>query len=104
MPTYEYRCEQCGHAFEKFHSMTASPIKTCPQCGKRSVKRLISGGGGILFKGSGFYETDYRSKSYQEAAKKDKPPEKETPKKRSKEGSPSKKPSSEKGSDTKKRS
>jgi putative FmdB family regulatory protein len=71
MPTYEYRCEKCGHEFEEFQAITAKPIKKCPQCGKLTVKRLISAGVGIIFRGSGFYETDYRSEQYKAAAKKD---------------------------------
>lgn len=63
MPTYEYECEECHHQFEKFQRMTDEPVKTCPVCGGR-VKKLISGGGGLLFKGNGFYITDYRSESY----------------------------------------
>ena len=73
MPTYEYACEACKHKFEKFHSMSDPAVKKCPKCGKNKVKRLISRGAGILFKGSGFYQTDYRSKSYTEASKKDSP-------------------------------
>ena len=69
MPTYEYECGNCGHAFETFQSMTAGPLKKCPACGKLSLKRLIGAGGAIIFKGSGFYITDYRSDSYQKAAK-----------------------------------
>ena len=69
MPTYEYQCEACSNRFEKFQSITAAPIKKCPQCGKNKVKRLIGTGAGILFKGSGFYITDYRDKSYAEKAK-----------------------------------
>jgi putative FmdB family regulatory protein len=69
MPTYEYQCEACGNRFEKFQSITAAPIKRCPACGKSKVKRLIGTGAGILFKGSGFYITDYRDKSYAEKAK-----------------------------------
>ena len=74
MPTYEYQCEACHHAFEEFQSITAEPIRKCPSCGKRRVKRLIGTGGALIFKGSGFYATDYRSASYKEAAKKDAPP------------------------------
>jgi putative FmdB family regulatory protein len=72
MPTYEYKCDACGHAFEKFQSITSSPIKKCPKCGKSKVRRLIGTGSGMIFKGSGFYITDYRSESYQNAAKADK--------------------------------
>jgi putative FmdB family regulatory protein len=68
MPTYEYECTGCGHRFEKFQSITAPALKFCPDCGKR-VKRLLGGGGGVIFKGSGFYATDYRSESYKKAAK-----------------------------------
>lgn len=73
MPTYEYRCEACDHEFEQFQLITASPIRKCPECGKNKVKRLISKGAGIIFKGSGFYQTDYRSSGYREAAKKEAP-------------------------------
>lgn len=69
MPTYEYECPDCGHKFEKFHSITAAPIKKCPACGKNKVQRLIGTGAGLIFKGSGFYITDYRSDSYKEKAK-----------------------------------
>ena len=79
MPTYEYICEKCGHQFELFQSISASPLTVCPkercaqrQWGKGKVKRAISGGAGLLFKGSGFYITDYRSEKYKEAAKKEK--------------------------------
>src|SRR5947207_15719815 len=71
MPTYEYQCEACKHRFEKFQSITAAPIRKCPNCGKARVRRLLSAGGGIIFKGSGFYITDYRDKSYAEKAKAD---------------------------------
>ena len=73
MPTYEYECDACGERFEKFQSMSAALVRTCPACGKRKVRRLIGAGAGILFKGSGFYQTDYRSESYKKAAEKDKP-------------------------------
>lgn len=71
MPTYKYECAACGHGFELFQSMTASVKRKCPDCGKLKLQRLIGAGAGILFKGSGFYETDYRSSSYQAAAKAD---------------------------------
>ena len=64
MPTYEYKCDACGHAFEKFQSMTAKPIRKCPTCGKNKVRRLMSAGAGLIFKGSGFYITDYRTDQY----------------------------------------
>jgi putative FmdB family regulatory protein len=76
MPTYEYQCDACGAEFELFQSITAKPIKKCPECGKLRVRRLIGAGAGIIFKGSGFYQTDYRSDSYHKDAKK----EKSTPK------------------------
>ena len=71
MPTYDYRCRNCDHEFEVFQSMTAGVLKKCPQCGKLSLKRLIGSGAAVLFKGSGFYTTDYRSESYQKQAKAD---------------------------------
>jgi len=71
MPTYEYKCDACGHQFEKFQSITAAPIRKCPNCGKNRVKRLIGTGAGLIFKGGGFYETDYRSEAYKSAAKAD---------------------------------
>lgn len=71
MPTYEYKCDDCEHQFEEFQSISAKPLKKCPECGKPRLKRLIGTGAGIIFRGSGFYETDYRSDSYKEAAKKD---------------------------------
>lgn len=74
MPTYEYHCEACKHDFEKFHSITAPPVKTCPECGKKKVVRKISIGAGIIFKGGGFYETDYRNEGYKKAAEADKAP------------------------------
>jgi len=60
MPTYDYRCESCGHEFERFQSMTEKPLKKCPEC-DGAVKRLIGSGAGIIFKGNGFYQTDYKS-------------------------------------------
>ena len=60
MPTYDYVCQDCGHAFEHFQSMTSDLLKTCPQCQKDALKRLIGAGGALIFKGSGFYITDYK--------------------------------------------
>jgi putative FmdB family regulatory protein len=70
MPTYEYECRKCGERFERFQSITEKPLKRCPSC-RGAVRRLLGTGAGIIFKGSGFYETDYRSRSYKEAAKKE---------------------------------
>jgi putative FmdB family regulatory protein len=72
LPTYEYECQACGHEFERFQSMKDDPVKRCPECRRLKVKRLFGTGAGIIFKGSGFYETDYRSKSYHQDASKDK--------------------------------
>jgi putative FmdB family regulatory protein len=69
MPTYEYKCDACGYEFERFQSITAEPIRRCPECGKAKVRRLISTGAGLIFKGSGFYITDYRDQSYADKAK-----------------------------------
>ena len=71
MPTYDYECDACGHHFELFQSMKDLPIKKCPACKKSKARRLIGAGAGIIFKGSGFYCTDYRSSTYSDAAKKD---------------------------------
>ncbi|UCC99211.1 MAG: zinc ribbon domain-containing protein [Phycisphaerales bacterium] len=68
MPTYEYKCGSCKYQFEQFQSIKARPLRKCPNCGKASVRRLVGAGAGIIFKGSGFYETDYRSESYKKAA------------------------------------
>lgn len=73
MPTYEYECVNCGHRFEIFQNITAAPISDCSNCSKSTLRRLIGTGSGIIFKGSGFYQTDYRSSSYQKASKSDTP-------------------------------
>jgi putative FmdB family regulatory protein len=72
VPTYDFRCGSCQYEFEQFQSITAAPLKTCPNCKRRTLQRLIGSGGGIIFKGSGFYQTDYRSDSYKRAAEADK--------------------------------
>ncbi len=80
MPTYEYRCESCGRLFEHFQSITSKPLRKCPTCKKNRLVRLIGSGAGIIFKGSGFYQTDYRSESYKKGQTSEKeviaPPEK----------------------------
>jgi putative FmdB family regulatory protein len=63
MPTYEYICRHCGHEFDKFQSMLDKPFKKCPKCGKNTLKRLIGAGAGLIFKGTGFYTTDYKKSS-----------------------------------------
>jgi putative FmdB family regulatory protein len=73
MPTYDYQCDACGHKFEQLQSISSGPLKKCPQCGKLKLKRLLGTGVGVIFKGSGFYQTDYRSDSYKKAADSDKP-------------------------------
>jgi putative FmdB family regulatory protein len=72
MPTYEYRCKECGKLFEKFQRMTEAPVSECPFCGGKT-ERLISPGAGFIFKGSGFYATDYRSSEYKKKAEADRP-------------------------------
>ncbi len=71
MPTYEYHCDACDHNFDEFQSINDAPLKKCPQCKKQKLRRVFGTGAAILFKGSGFYETDYRSESYKSAAKAD---------------------------------
>ena len=71
MPTYDYECKNCQHTWEAFQSIKADPIKKCPECGKNQARRVIGPGAGIIFKGSGFYITDYRSDSYKKAASAD---------------------------------
>lgn len=94
MPTYDYECKNCDHTWEVFQSIKANPIRKCPNCGKQKAKRMIGPGAGIIFKGSGFYQTDYRSASYRKAAEADKKSQ-ESAEKSSNNGS-----SSESGSKT----
>jgi putative FmdB family regulatory protein len=72
MPTYDYLCDACRHQFEAFHSIKAEPLKKCPECGRKKLRRMIGPGAAIVFKGSGFYKTDYRSESYKKDAAADK--------------------------------
>ncbi len=73
MPHYDYVCDACGHAMELFQAISESPKRKCPKCGKSKLRRLIGMGAGVLFKGAGFYETDYRSESYKEGERKSTP-------------------------------
>src|SRR3954447_22276509 len=73
MPTYDYICDQCSHEFEAFESIKADPQTVCPECTEPKLRRKIGAGAAILFKGSGFYQTDYRSESYKQRAKADQP-------------------------------
>ncbi len=75
MPTYDYICDGCKHEFEAFESIKADPQKLCPECKELTLRRKIGAGAAILFKGSGFYQTDYRSESYKKSAAADKPSE-----------------------------
>ncbi|MFV1966705.1 MAG: FmdB family zinc ribbon protein [Pirellulaceae bacterium] len=72
MPTYDYECNSCGHEFELFQSISDSPRKKCPECGRLRLRRLFGTGSAIVFKGTGFYQTDYRSDSYKQGAKAEK--------------------------------
>lgn len=107
MPTYDYQCEACDHAFEEYQSIKAKQIRKCPSCGQRKLVRLIGTGGGVIFKGSGFYQTDYRSAEYKKSAEAEKKTnEKSKPKDESSKGesSPSKsagKPSESGGANSK---
>ena len=71
MPTYDYKCNGCDHSFELFQHITEKPVKKCPACGKLKAQRVIGCGSAIIFKGSGFYQTDYRSEEYKSKAKKE---------------------------------
>jgi putative FmdB family regulatory protein len=73
MPTYDYQCDACGHSFELFQQISESPKKKCPDCKKPKLRRLFGTGAALMFKGSGFYQTDYRSESYKKAAAAEKP-------------------------------
>ncbi len=94
MPTYDYVCENCEHEFEQFQSIMAKPTRKCPNCGRLKLQRLIGAGAGIIFKGSGFYQTDYRSESYKQGEKSaNKTPDKDTTKKKDETKAKDSKPS-----------
>ena len=97
MPTYDYVCDACGHEFEEFQSITDPVLRKCPECKKLKLRRLFGTGAAVVFKGSGFYQTDYRSESYKSGAEKDKPKTEKTEKSDKSESK-----STEKSSDTKK--
>lgn len=78
MPTYDYKCDACEHTFELFQSITEPVKKKCPKCGRNKLRRLFGTGAAVVFKGSGFYQTDYRSDSYKKAAEKESKPAGET--------------------------
>ena len=88
MPTYDYLCDACEHQFEEFQSFSEKPLKKCPSCGKPKLRRLFGAGAAILFKGSGFYQTDYRSEGYKSAAKAEGSPAKDAAGKATPESSP----------------
>ena len=95
MPTYDYVCDACEHAFELYQSIKEDAKKQCPECGKKKLRRLIGPGAAIVFKGSGFYTTDYRSESYKKAAAADKSSGGSTSTEKSSEGSAKKEKSAE---------
>ena len=95
MPTYDYRCENCEHEWELFQRITAKPIRKCPECGKLKARRVIGPGAGLIFKGSGFYETDYRSDSYKKGAEAEKKARESSSKKSDKSKSSDSKSSSD---------
>jgi putative FmdB family regulatory protein len=96
MPTYDYVCEKCGHKFEEMQSFKDDPLKTCPKCHQDALRRLFGTGAAILFKGSGFYETDYRSDGYKKAAEADTKPSESKPADTKKADAPAAKPAGDK--------
>lgn len=103
MPTYDYQCDACDHEFELFQQISEPVKKKCPECGKLKLRRLFGTGAAVVFKGSGFYETDYRSESYKKAAEKDKKSgEKKSTESKSSESKSESKSSSDKKSESKK--
>ena len=97
MPTYDYECDACGHAFELFQGITAPVKRKCPECGRLKLRRLFGAGAAVMFKGSGFYETDYRSDAYKKAAANDKKAAEAKPESKSKSEATSKSESTSSG-------
>ena len=97
MPTYDYECDACGHAFELFQGITAPVKRKCPECGRLKLRRLFGAGSAVMFKGSGFYETDYRSDAYKKAAANDKKAAEAKPESKSKSEATSKSESTSSG-------
>ncbi len=102
MPTYDYICDACEHAWELFQKITDDPVKKCPECGKKKAVRQFGTGAAIMFKGSGFYETDYRSDSYKKSAKADKSEKSDSKESKSSSASSEKKSSGSTDKPTKK--
>ena len=101
MPTYEYVCRACRHEFERFQPITSSPVRTCPKCGRKRVERKIGIGAAVLFKGGGFYETDYRSESYRKTEEAEKKESEKSSEKASEKASDKKPADSAKPTDSK---
>jgi len=99
MPTYDYECDACGHEFELFQSITEGVKRKCPECGKLKLRRLFGIGAAVVFKGSGFYETDYRSESYKKGAESEKKSKEKAKEKKSDKSKSDKKSSSKKSKD-----
>jgi putative FmdB family regulatory protein len=100
MPTYDYVCDACGHSFEQVQSIAQPALRKCPECSKRKLRRLFGTGAAVMFKGSGFYQTDYRSDSYRKAAEADKPAETSSAESKSSDGKPQgSQPAAEKGTE-----
>ncbi len=97
MPTYDYECDACSHKFEHFQGINDPLLKKCPECKKQKLRRLIGAGGAVMFKGTGFYQTDYRSEGYKQKAAADKPSD--TSSSTSSESKPAAKPKAEKKSE-----
>jgi len=99
MPTYDYECDACGHEFELFQSISEGVKRKCPECSKLKLRRLFGIGAAVVFKGSGFYETDYRSESYKKGAEKEKKSHEKAKEKKSDKSKTEKKSSAKKSKD-----